>query len=74
MARPKSLLKNIYISEAKRQHSCKSSASHKIQKGDKRLSVKEGQNERNYCMGCGKKFLDSAIEELSKIRSDNWEE
>ena len=74
MGRPKSLVKNIYISKAKRAHSCKSDAKHKIQKGDQRLTVKEGQSERNYCMECGKRFIDLAIDELSKIRSDNWQD
>ena len=72
MGRPKSLVKNIYVSKAKRAHTCKSNAKHKIQKGDHRLTVKEGQSERNYCMDCGKQFLDLAIEELQSIRSDNW--
>jgi len=74
MGRPKSLVKNIYISEAKRAHSCKSNANHKIQKGDQRFTVKEGQSERNYCMECGKRFIDLAIEELNRVRSDNWQE
>ena len=68
MARPKSLIKNIKITKAKRSHSCKSNAQHKIMKGDLRITVKEGQNERNYCMACGKRFLESAIKELRELR------
>jgi hypothetical protein len=74
MGRPKSLVKNIDITEAKRAHSCKSNKNHKIQKGGQRLTVKEGQSERNYCMECGKKFIDSALEELNRVRSENWKE
>lgn len=68
MPRPKSLIKNIQITEAKRAHSCKSNSQHKIMKGDFRITVKEGQDERNYCMGCGKQFLESAINELCELR------
>lgn len=74
MGRPKSIIKNIYISDAKKTHSCKSNKSHIIQKGEKRLTIKEGQNELNYCMECGKRFVDSAIAELKNIRSDSWPE
>ena len=65
MARPKSLIKNIQITDAKRTHNCKSNSTHRINKGEFRFTVKEGQSERNYCLDCGKKFLESAIDELS---------
>lgn len=74
MGRPKSLIKNVYISKAKRAHSCKSNANHRIKSGEQRLTVKEGQSERNYCMECGKRFIDLAIEDLKRIRSGNWPE
>lgn len=68
MGRPKSLIKNIQITEAKRTHSCKSNNKHKILKGNLRITVKEGQNERNYCIDCGKRFIELAINELDELR------
>lgn len=68
MGRPKSLIKNIQITEAKRAHSCKSNSKHKILKGDLRITVKEGQNERNYCIECGKRFIELAINELCELQ------
>ncbi len=69
MGRQKSLIKNLKVTSAKRTHFCKANSKHKILKGDQRLTVKEGQSEKNYCLKCGKKFLDNAIDELSKLRS-----
>ncbi len=69
MTRPKSLIKNIKITKAKRAHTCKSNRQHKILKDDLRLAVKEGQSERNYCIDCGRKFLDSSMNKLSELRS-----
>lgn len=74
MPRPKSLIKNIQITEAKRAHSCKSNSNHRILKGDLRLTVKEGQNEKNYCLYCGKRFVDSAINELYQFRETHWQQ
>lgn len=69
MARPKSLIKNINITEAKRAHNCKSNVRHRIIKGDFRLTVKEGQDKYNYCVDCGIKFLDKAIADLRDLRA-----
>lgn len=68
MAKPKSLIKNIQLTIAKRSHSCKSNAQHKIANGEARLTVKEGQNESNYCLECGKRFLQLAMDDLSEMQ------
>lgn len=69
MARSKSLIKNVNITEAKRAHNCKSNVRHRIVKGNFRLTVKEGQDEYNYCVACGIKFLDKAIADLKNLRA-----
>ena len=68
MARPKSLVKNVQVTKARREHGCKSNKKHRIFKGDLRVTVKEGQSERNYCLECGRRFVETAIDELSKLR------
>jgi hypothetical protein len=67
MARAKSLLKKLVVTQAKRTHNCKNNHSHQIKKGQWRLSVKEGYDTSNYCVECSKVFLANAKEEIEKI-------
>ena len=70
MAKLKSLIKNVSLTEAKRAHDCRFNTKHKICKGDTRLTVKEGRKTSNYCVSCATLFLDSSIRELQNIRSN----
>ena len=68
MARPKSLIKSLNITQAGRAHNCRSNNKHRILKGESRLTVKDGSDEHNYCLACAAKFVDAAIVELNKLR------
>lgn len=67
MSRAKSLLKKFVVTQAERTHYCKHNRNHRIQKGQWRLTVKEGYNTSNFCIECSKVFLANAKEEIEKI-------
>ena len=68
MPRPKALLKNISITQAKRAHNCRSNSNHRIQMNEFRLTMKEGRKVQHYCLDCARRFIDAASEELSSLR------
>jgi hypothetical protein len=67
MSRTKSLLKKLLVTQAKRTHNCKNNNNHRVQKGQWRLTVKEGYNTSNYCVECSKVFLANAKKEIERI-------
>lgn len=67
MPRPKSTIKNIQITKAGASHNCKNNNTHRIQKGEDRLTIKEGRSSKNYCTECAKDFLKKDIEKLNSL-------
>lgn len=70
MPRPKSLLKTINITTAGKAHNCRANKSHKIVKGDKRLTIKEGQSVCNYCIDCGRHFVGLSMDKLKLLSEE----
>ncbi len=69
MGRPKSLIKNVQVTVAGKAHSCKANKSHRISKGDRRLTIKEGQSTSHYCLECGRRFVQLSVEHLGRVAS-----
>jgi len=69
MGRPKSVLKRLEITVAGNTHSCRFNKKHRIRKGDRRLTIFEGQDKRNYCLTCAARSLDLGIESLRSLRA-----
>lgn len=67
MARPKSTIKNISITEAGASHNCQHSKTHRISKGNVRLTIKDGRSREHFCKDCGLRFLENDIKSLSAI-------
>lgn len=67
MGRPKSLLKNVSVTEAKKSHKCRHDDNRTIRMGEPRLTVKEGRNVSHYCLENGQKFLELAFEKVSGL-------
>jgi hypothetical protein len=57
VGRPKSFLPQFIIDDAKSSHNCRFNKTHRIAKGQKRLTVKEGREVLRYCPPCGAHFL-----------------
>jgi hypothetical protein len=68
MARPKSLIKTLAVTQAKRAHNCQNNNSHKILKDDWRLEVREGRQTKRYCILCAKSFLEKTEEEIKAVQ------
>ncbi len=64
----KSFVKNVSVDTAQRAHNCKASKTHRIQRGDKRVGVKEGRSMKYYCLPCGLKSLESDIAKLTVVQ------
>lgn len=69
MPRPKSAVKNIEITIAGASHNCKNNKRHRIEKGDSRLTIKEGRASKNYCLECAKYFIAKDIDKLMEVLS-----
>ena len=71
MPRIKSLIASVKVEEAKKAHNCRwNRASHRINRGDKRLKVKDGRNSLLYCLACAKSIVRRDIERLQKLQKE----
>jgi len=70
MARLKTFVKNVKIDFAQKAHNCKHSKAHRIQRGDKRVGVKEGRSTQYYCVACASMSLKADIERLEQLRAE----
>jgi len=66
----KQLLKALSVRAAGKAHHCRSSATHKFAKGDLMLVLKEGQDERHYCVACARKFLLVARDRIAVLETE----
>lgn len=64
MARPKSLIVSMEIATVSRAHDCRHNKNHRLERGDRRLTVRLDGDEHHYCLACAKIFLARDIERL----------
>lgn len=57
MGRAKSFLSTLIVDNAIVSHNCRFNKSHRITKGSKRLTAKEGRGKLRYCTACAIHFL-----------------
>jgi hypothetical protein len=57
VGRPKSFLPQLIVENAKSSHNCRFNKKHRIVKGQKRLTAKEGRDVLHYCPACAVHFL-----------------
>lgn len=67
MGRPKSLIASMEWTVAARAHDCRSNKNHRLEKGDRRLTVKEDGSDLHYCVTCATTFLASDIKRLQNL-------
>jgi hypothetical protein len=70
VGKTKSFVKNISIDTAKKSHFCKHNKKHKINKGDKRLKLKESRASQYFCIECAKESLNKDINELNTLLTE----
>lgn len=64
----KSLLIHVEIDEALKAHNCQASAKHRIEKGDRRLKVRNGRSWDHYCVSCAAVILGRDITKLQALQ------
>jgi hypothetical protein len=67
MPRPKSLIVSMTWTHAGRAHDCRYNKNHRIEKGQRRLTIKSDGDEHHYCVACAKTFLAADIKRLQTL-------
>lgn len=67
MPRIRSLVERTLVDEAGRAHNCQANARHRIQRGDKRLKVRNGRSWDHYCLDCAQTIVDRDIGKLNEL-------
>jgi len=64
----KSLLIRVEIDEALKAHNCQANAKHRIERGNRRLKVRNGRSWNHYCVSCAAVILGRDITELQALQ------
>lgn len=67
MPRIRSLRIRAEVDVAKKAHNCQANARHRIKRGDKRLSVRNGRSWDRYCLECAKVIVGRDIAALEAL-------
>ena len=70
MARPRSLVAKMEMTTAGRAHDCRSNRRHRLEKGDRRLTVWSDGRPHHYCLVCGEDFLVRGIGRLRELMAE----
>jgi len=68
MARIKSLIVQVKINAAGKAHNCQANSRHRLEKGETRLSVRNGRSWDHYCRACGEIIIERDIQKLTDLR------
>lgn len=70
MPRIRSLRIRAEIDVARKAHNCQANARHRIERGDKRLKVRNGRSWDHYCLECATNIIRrdiAALEALGRV-------
>ena len=70
MGKVKSLILSVNVDHAKRAHNCQANSRHRIQKGDKRLNVRNGRSWDRYCWDCSQKMIEFGQAKLFDLKDE----
>lgn len=70
MARIRSLLTRTAIDEAGKAHNCQRDSKHRINKGQKRLKVRNGRSWDHYCLGCARLIVETDDRKLRELAEE----
>lgn len=63
----KSLIVSMEITTVGRAHDCRYNKRHRLEKGNRRLTIRSDGNEHHYCIECAKVFLRKDVERLRQF-------
>lgn len=67
MARPKSLLPNMVVDEAKKAHNCQHNGAHRLRQGDRRIRVRVRRTYEHFCASCALDIIEGDIAKLQSL-------
>ncbi|MGH6913783.1 MAG: hypothetical protein ACREH3_08770 [Geminicoccales bacterium] len=67
MPRIKSLVTRVEVDVAKKAHNCQGNTRHRIERGDKRLNVRNGRSWDRYCLECARTIASRDIAALEAL-------
>ena len=67
MPRIRSLRIRAQVDVARRAHNCQGNARHRVERGDKRLKVRNGRGWDHYCLECARIIVHRDIEALEAL-------
>ena len=70
MPRIKSLRIRAEVDVAQRAHNCQGNVRHRIERGDKRLKVRNGRSWDHYCLECARTIVRRDIGALEALTHD----
>ena len=70
MPRLKSLLIRVEVDVAQRAHNCQGNIRHRVERGDKRLKVRNGRSWDHYCLECARSIVRRDIGTLDTLARD----
>ncbi|HXI25236.1 MAG TPA: hypothetical protein VNG71_15335 [Pyrinomonadaceae bacterium] len=68
MPRIKSLVIRVGVDEALKAHDCQGDSRHRIERGHRRLKVRNGRSWDHYCVPCTIAILDRDIAKLQALQ------
>jgi hypothetical protein len=66
----RSLIVSMEITTVGRAHDCRYNKNHRLEKGDRRLTVRADGDEHHYCLACAKTFLAKDVERLRTVLAE----
>lgn len=70
MAGIKSLLCTVRFDIAANSHNCRRNKAHRITKGDRRLSVRDGRSFKRYCLECARQILERDAAAIANLQGE----
>ena len=67
----KSLVIGTRVDRAKRGHFCQANSRHRIERGEIRLKVRNGQGWDHYCRNCAEAIIQQDLEKLTQLQALN---
>jgi len=70
MSRIKSIVIRVEVDQAKKAHNCQANDSHRIERGNTRLNVRNGRSWDRYCISCARTMIERDIAKLQNLQTD----
>lgn len=70
MPRPRSLIVSMAITTAGASHNCRHNDNHRIQKGERRLTITSDGDKHHYCLACARGFLTNDLTRLRALLAE----